>query len=1448
MAEASTSAREAEAAHPGGRTMVLVLAAIAYLPALLTRPGYLAADTKAYLFVDPGRLLERAAFLWDPNMAAGTVTHQNIGYLFPLGPLFWVVDRLPMPMWVGQRMWIGTILFAAGYGIVKLGRSLGLNGWALLAGAFMYQLSPYTLAYLGRTTVLLMPWAALPWLIYLARRALLERTWRAPAWFALVVTVVGGVNASSLLFIGLGPVLWFPHAVWVSREANWRDSIGTMARIGLLLIPTQLWWVAGLSIQGAYGLPILELTETVKTIAETSTAAEIIRHLGYWYFYGVDGLEPWTLSSRFYTQVPALIVVSFALPALAMGAAVVVRWRHRSYAVSLVIIGLLLGVGTHPYDSPAPVAGLIKASADASTAGMAMRNSPRAVPLLVLGSTLLVTALLSALVPALRSLGSRRLQLLADGAVAGVAVIAVLNMAPMWTGGIVADNLEYPEDLPDHWDDVAAALDERDDGTRVIELPGMDFGSYRWGETQDVVTPGLIDRPWVGRQLTAYGTPATVDLIRAFDRRFQEGTLETEAIAPISALLGAGDVLLVSEQQYERYRLPRPRWLWEQMVVGVDGLGEPVAFGEPSPNVPSPRQPMLDEIELALDPTVADPAPLTLFALTGAPRPEVRTASRLDAVIAGDGDGVVDLAAAGLLPDGAFAFAGTFAQEPERIAAAAAAGSRLIITDTNRQRGQRWGTLRENNGFTEQDGEVPLVDDPSDARLELFPGAGGESFTTTDLRGIRSVRASTYGNPVSFTAEERPALAVDGDLRTAWQVGAFDEVRGERIEVQLEGPVTTGSIRVVQSQSGVNRWITEVRVTIDGDDIGVVPLDDSSRAPTGQEIDLGGERQVQTVELEIVDVDVPRLHDYRGMSGVGFAEIDVAGSTADEIIVMPSDLLSAAGGAAATAPIDVVLTRVRANPAEPFRSDPELGMSRTFDLPSPRAFALEGTARLNSNASGELLDMLLGRGTSASEVTVRTSDHLSGSIAHRGSAALDGDPATMWSPGFTDQVGRWIEVEVPEPVTVARLDMLIVADGRRSVPTRLALTVDGVSTEVEVPVVEALTEENATVPVRVELDAPLTGSTIRVQVIAVDERTTPDYYNPTSPVVTPIAIAELGIDGVSVPPLPQRFPETCMVHLLTIDGTPVAVRLVGTTDDAVAGEALQVERCDDGDLELEGSTEVHATAGVDSGIDVDRLVLRSAGVGMPAPVRAAPAVEVVSAERTGRELVVSDVDGPFWLILGQSQSDGWTATADELGDLGPSVVIDGFANGWFVDAPAGTGTLAITLDWAPQRRVWLAIAVSVVGLLGCAVLLAWPRRAELPSTRPSPAVLSDPSRAGGTRPHPVGLGLTVLGIVVGATLVAGPWAGLVLGVLTLAALLVDRGRLALALPAVLTVPAVAVWVAAVQWRYDTPIGVEWPVVHDPAKWFVLVAVLALGADLVAGWLRRRRRSPGVPPL
>ena len=101
---------------------------LAYVPALAVRPGVVTPDTKTYLYLDPTKFLSQVPFLWNPSVALGTVSHEYIGYLLPMGPFYVVFHLLGVPVWVAQRLWLGSILFVAGAGILYLCRVLGLDG------------------------------------------------------------------------------------------------------------------------------------------------------------------------------------------------------------------------------------------------------------------------------------------------------------------------------------------------------------------------------------------------------------------------------------------------------------------------------------------------------------------------------------------------------------------------------------------------------------------------------------------------------------------------------------------------------------------------------------------------------------------------------------------------------------------------------------------------------------------------------------------------------------------------------------------------------------------------------------------------------------------------------------------------------------------------------------------------------------------------------------------------------------------------------------------------------------------------------------------------------------------------------------------------------------------------------------------------------------------------
>jgi arabinofuranan 3-O-arabinosyltransferase len=1422
----------------------LLLGLLTYVPLLRSDPGFVAADTKSYLYLDPAKLLSRASSMWDPNVGMGTLTHQTIGYLFPMGPWYWLFETIGAPDWVAQRLWLATVMFAAGAGVLFVGRTLRWQGAGIVVAALAYMLGPYVLDYSARISVILLPWAALPWMLGLTERALRRGGWRHPALFALVVLAVGGVNATALVFAGVGPVLWILFAV---REAGVVRATATAAKIGLLTALLSAWWVAGLAVQGAYGIPILRYTETIETVARTSLASEVLRGLGYWFFYGNDKLGPWIEPGVDYTQSVWLIVVGFALPVVAMAGAAVLRWRHRAYAVTLVAVGTVIAVGAHPYDDPSPLGGAFKALASTSTVGLALRSTPRAVPLVAFGLALLLGASVTAL--------GRRLPVAGTAAALAAAALVLAGLPPLFTGDVaVGEHIKRPEQIPPYWREAAAHLDEAGDDTRVLELPGSDFASYRWGNTIDPITPYLMERPYVARELIPYGTPGTADLLNAFDRRFQEGVAEPSSVAPVARLMRAGELVLRNDLQFERYRTPRPRVIADLLDhPRPPGIGSPLGFGSSAPTRPAGPVPRVDEQELGVDPAVADPAAVSTYAVTNVPGIVGAAPATGWLLVAGDGEGLVDLAAEGLLDaQRAVRYAGSLVTDREWDDALSAAGG-LVLTDTNRARARRWGTVRENTGFTEPIGYEPLRDDPTDARLDVFPTQGSGDQTVAELRGVRAVRATRYGNPVSYTAEDRPANAMDGDVSTAWRVGAFADVQGERLRVDLLQPAEATSITVVQPLTGPrNRVITSARLRFDGRAAIDVELGPDSLTAEGQVIRFAS-RTFRSFELEILATDTGRRPTYDGLSGVGVAELRIGDVAArvDEIVRLPTTMLERADGRAAAHPLTVVLTRLRSNPADPARADEERAMARTFALPGARPFTVTGRARLAATLPDDAVDALLGvPGASDGGVQARSDSRLPGDLGSRASAAIDGDPTTAWTPGLLDQVGHWLEVEVADAVTLDHFELQVVTDGRHSVPTRVRIEADGGDPQfVELSPPSDVTTRGATSTVPLDFPA-LTGRRFRLTIEEVRAVITPDFFS-GAPLELPVGIAELGIDGLRTTPPRAQLDLPCRDDLVTLDGRPLPVRIGGTTASAAARDGLTVEGCGvTSALDLgAGDHEVRTAPGTVTGIDVDRLVLRSAATSSPttSPVPATPPrLDVRSAGRTGFDVDVAAAAGSdaFWLVLGQSHSAGWHATIGGR-DLGPPMLVDGYANAWLVET--GGRPVEVRLRWTPQRQVWVGLAVSALGLALClAIVVASRRRRPAHPTRfPSPAVdiattrdgkptalagdgVPDraPELAAPGRPHVV----APLAVLVAFGLAAGPAVGVAAAAVTLLAVLIRPARWVLAFGGALALAAAGAYVALQQSRYGYPPDFAWPVNVERAHSFGWLSVALLSAS------------------
>ncbi len=1448
-----------------------LLAVLAFTPMLASQPGAVTDDTKTYLYLDPGRYVRDAASLWDPNVGLGTVTHENIGYLLPMGPFYWLLAELHVPLWTAQRLWMGLLLFAAGSGALYLCRTVGLTGPGRYVASIAFMFTPYVLQYAGRISVILMPWAGLPWMIAFVVLALRRGGWRYPALFALVVALVSGINASSILYVGIAPALWLPYAVLVAKEATWRRAWGVAWKVGLLTALVSLWWAIGLQIEAAYGVNVLRYTETVPATSGASLASEILRGLGYWYFYGSDRIGPWTQASVAYTQNVALIVASFVVPALCFLAACFARWRHRTYFVLITVVGMVLAVGPNPYGSPSTVGSVLKAIMVDTTAGLAMRSTDRASPVIILSLAMFLGAGVSALCARVRRTG------LVVGVFAVGAVAAAT--APLWTGAIIANGFNQPATPPAYVREAAASLDHTHPGTRVYALPGNNFAAYRWGDTIDTVYPGLMTRPFVTHEQQIMGSMATADLLQAVDSPLQDGTMQWSALAPMASLLSAGDVLVQYDQAYERYDTPLPQQVAADLASTPAGLVDPVPYGAPRPNVP-PTVPHFDEATLGLPPNAGWTAPLVSYTVTH-PRPIVRTESTTDPlVVDGDASGIVNAAGVGLLAGNpTVLYAGTLDTHAALRKQTLGAPADLVVTDTNRKQGFRWNSLNENTGYTETATQPPDTADPSDAPIDLFPGAPADAQTTSVLNGVSSVTASSYGSSITYLPEDRPPAALDGNTQTAWLTDSFTQQLGQWWQVVLLHPATESSVTLVQPQTGdPDRWITAATFTFDGGHALTVPLGPASRTSTGQVVTFPS-RTFTTMRITVAGVGVAdRRVPLGSRSSVGFAEVGIPGIVADETIAMPSDLLTAAGPSSLADRLSLVMTRLRSSGTPP-RRDIETAMARTFWLPTARTFSLAGTARISPLIPDDQIDRLVGRpGTHAGGVIAYSLGRLPGDLRANAIATVDGSSQTLWEPGFgvSHQAGQWLHYDLPQPITFDHLDLQVVADAQHSVPTELTVSTDSGSAVVRLPPLADSRVPGSVVDVPVSFPT-LRGQSIVVTVDAVRIENTPNYYSKT-PIAMPIGIAEVGIPGVHAAPLPATITSSCRDDLLVVDNSPVWITITGSTSAALDRQGLTVSLCgpDANGVPLgPGTHTLRAATGQVTGFDLDQLAFDSAPGGAPMPlaspttlappaVAPAPMVTVTSQTATTLHLTVSGLAArqpPVDLVLGESVNPGWRATVAGGPALGQPVLLDGFANGWQLDptalaAAVHGGTVSVVLQWQPQREVDVALVVSTAAIIACLVLVFLPRRRRArgrhsraatagadavaaPATEDAPA-LAVPFGAEGPRAALwVALsGGAVTGAI--AALIAAPVAGAAVGAATALVLLVPRLRIVLGLAATACVVAAGVYTAVHQHQFQVPPDGAWPLSFATASRWAWAGVVFLGGDAVVDVLLRRR--------
>jgi arabinofuranan 3-O-arabinosyltransferase len=1279
------------------RWQFLTLLAVSYIPIFLTQPGKVSADTKTYLFLNPGELLSEAPSLWSSSFGAGTVTHQYIGYLWPMGPYFWLMETLGVPDWIAQRFWWGSLVLLAAYGTYRLARALDIHANYALLAALLYGLSPYGLHYLARLSGILLPWVGFPWLLLCLIRTRQQPGWKWSARAALVIGTIGTVNATTLFFIILGLAIWL-SADAMSGFTRWRDAAKTFLWLGIGSVSVSLWWLTSLVMQSSFGLPILRYSETYETVAKASLPQELLRGLGYWFFYGDEHAGRWIGPSAPYMYNRVVIIAGFVLVAIGLISLAATRIPHRIHLSLLTLIGLGVAVGASPLTNSSPYGQLFDAVVN-NESGFALRSTPRAMPLVLLALALATASGLHACMVFFQSThNQQRRQWIGRAVIAVVLGAIIVNNFPWFTQRAMTEIITRDENLPTYWTEAAAVIDtQRDEATgfgRTYEFPAANFADYWWGGTVDPVLPGLIASEYLAKEMIPQGSEATTDLLSAFESKLVDGRPNMAVLGELAAILSANTTTWRADIAYDHHLTARPEYLAPALTRTPPG---PSLFTGPViPN--TDRAAIVDETWFG-NTQVAQYPLLKVWKIPHA-RPLLSLSDTNNVVtVVGSGEGVINALSAKVLSSkDTFIYAGTRQYLPADIQKLPV--QHLIVTDTNRLAQRQWSSIAQQTGRTERADEVtspPLPRVPTDQRLNPFTdnyrmSVPIEQMTTSRLVGdIAQVEASSYGHPVVLTPEARPENAVDGDVRTAWVVGVRSRAVGKWIGLTFRSPITASSMKIDLSSRQPGGRIIERAL---------LELFDTSGAMVSQTSFAPGNNDVVTVtfpstvfaraKVTIEEESLSRLVDYSTAPGIAIGEVSFPGVRNSEYIVLPTTSTSLFSEAQRST---IVLTRQAVDPSIPHRSDMELHLQRVVTLPSSQLFTLSGDARLAGRANERTLSQL-------TNLTIATSSHhMFGSAHSIGSLAIDGDRTTAWTTPLDQAVGSEIFFTLNASSSAGQLRLHVRDDRFHSVPQRVTVT-DATNTQYPL----ALTGENGVLTAT--LDDAVRFPLRSLSIDEVRSRTFRNYFT-REPRELPVAIAEIDL-GNDNPVRTPSIDSQCRTDLLEINGLAIPLRIIAADNIFDTTQPLRVASCQNITLQP-GENFIRTAKGLDTGLDLDQLVFSADDT---TDARSYTPVTVLSQART-RLTARIETTSPQIVSFGQSINRGWKATlrtADDTIDLGAPFVVQGYANGWLVPESGD-----LVLEWTPQRFVMGSLLISLISAIGL-IVVALGRRRQMGST------------------------------------------------------------------------------------------------------------------------------------
>lgn len=1236
-----------------GRTTGLVSVVVAVAVVVLNlvqQPGLITFDTKLDLQFNAGDFLSRSLDVWNGDWTLGGLQNQASGYLWPMGPAFWLGDVLHVQMWVWERLWTAAMMLLAYVGTLLLARNWpGINAAGAVLAGLAYMLAPRVLITVGGLSgetlpSVILPWTVLPLVLYLRGRL---RAWIAFVCSAATIPWMGGQNATLVIACLILPGL----LLLLVAGRTWPRRLRDAAVWTGLAVVASLWWIVPLLVMGDYAPPFLDFIESASTTAGNAGWLNSFRGTSHWVaFFPGGGTAGWTGGYQVVSSSVLLVTTVFLAGAGLLGLAQSALWARRALVVSLLTGLAVLTVGS------AEPAGSVfgrewLAALDSSLAPL--RNVHKFDPIVRLPLSLGIGAFVTWAIPQLLA-GARSLS--ARGrAVAGTSATAVLvglvcaAALPAASGDLrVADGAR---DISSSWRQAVAFLRSQSAAAGVMVLPGSGFAVQTWGRTTDEPIQVLDGPPWSVRTQTLITSAGTARVLDAIENQVAAGR-PIGGLASALRRLGITHVVvrndLVADDNAASVAATRAS------VSAGSGLRPVAHFGRTADGHP--------EIEVL---AVADDGDDHRVALA---------AWDDRAVVQGGPEVVPDLAELGLV-----------ARDQTVVLAESAVEAPVldVVTDSN-QRVER-SFARVTDGVS-----APMTADEefrADRPVHDFvDGSLPRSMAVAEYDGARLLTASTSGayaevfGPVR--TEEHPYAAFDASAFTAWTTSPLVPPVGQWLEVQYDAPARPGPVSLL-FDNGTGADVSLVRLTTDAGSVdAAVGTDGAAHGvdlPPGRTASLrmtvlavrpSGAREVRLANFAIGDEPIRRSIRLPGEVTSGTTMLFRAEQPRRACIVADSGTSCS---------------------AEWQRETPETrGFDRTVTVTEGGSWRLRGRVVATN---GPVLERLFAP-LSDEQVRVEATSTYAGDPAVVGANAFDGRDDTSWyaSP-FDENPG--LQLSWKRPRTITSVQALLGADQPGELPE--ALVVDPMVEGGEPQLVSTSGDWAGVMQ-------PVRTNRLRIGVL-------PDALAGTVG-IGELRIGGLEALRHATAPVTPTGQACGFGPTIEVAGHTVETEIVGTIADVVTGAELSVRPCGVDELPMAaGISRIRVTN--PDGFAVSRLWLEPAEPAAPARGGASDA-KVLSWAPTERRievdteqeavLTMAQSDNPGWearlgdTLLSPVSADGWKqgwrVPAGTSGTVslvyGPQAMFQwGIVVGLALSAGLNLIALVLALQWAgwwPRRR------------------------------------------------------------------------------------------------------------------------------------------------------------------